>query len=276
MIENSNPTIHSNLAADSFEMTKARKEWPMANYMAAWKTFRRVGNEPSATADHLLERPRWPKKNPFSIIDIGCGDGRMLEEFVLKSPRDISQVILLDPDKNLLAEAKKEIGSPKYGYKLQQVVGTAEVEGTRLARKADVGLAIHVAYLMSHEKFVTFIEDWPAGIPLYVVLDAPTSVFSELWRTTAPEYAERAAQVHAYLEGETKAEFGIKMSEFATNVANPYELNERIRELVLSLLCYNDFSSLSASIRAGVKRTLMRHAKGDVVDCTCRCYEIVK
>jgi len=258
-------------------MSKTNASWPMANYMAAWKTFRRVGNEPVATAEHILNQPHWPKKDPLTILDVGCGDGRMLEPFLLKAQQTISDVFLLDPDDHLLNEAKNEIEALGLGCSIVASNGVAEIEGVELAEKADVGLGIHVAYLMPHARFRAFIEKWPAKVPLYVVLDAPTSVFSELWSKTAPEFATRAAGVHTYLGGgSARGAIHVKSTEFATRVANPYALAQPVQDLVLSLLCYSDYTALSEEVREYVRRTLTKFADREEVNCTCTCYEIVK
>jgi SAM-dependent methyltransferase len=248
----------------------------MANYLAAWKTFRRVGNEPEATAEHILGRQRWPKKSQLSVLDVGCGDGRMLEAFILRAKPPLAKVVLLDPDQHLLNEAKLEIEALGTNCNVATVRGAAETKGVKWARKTDAGLAIHVAYLMPHSAFFSFVENWPARVPLYVVLDAPTSVFSELWTKTAPEYSARAARVHSYLGKEAKTRLNVRSSEFATRVANPHALSENVRDLVLSLLCYTEYTRLSPAVRGHVKRTLMKHADGDEINCKCSCYEILK
>jgi SAM-dependent methyltransferase len=256
-------------------MRKAKAEWPMANYEAAWKTFRRVGDEPVATALHVTSLEHWPKKNTIKVLDVGCGDGKMVAAFVLRARQTISQLVLLDPDEKLLGEAAKEVQSLHFGTKTTSVLSSAEDKAARCARGAHAALGIHLAYLMTPEAFRLFIEKWPRGVPLYIVLDAETSVFSAIWKNTAPEYARRATAARQYLDalGETVLK---SRSEFATRVANPYMLVPPIRELVLSLFCYNDFEALIPAQQKNVKRTISKYADGKEVKCTCACYEIVK
>lgn len=255
-------------------MIKANEAWPMATYLTAWKAFRRLGNEPSATAAHLLSRPLWPKRSPLRILDVGAGDGRMLEALLLKAPQTVSRVILLDPDERLLVEAESGINAVSPGIEIASIVGVAESEGAELAKGADVGLGIHLVYLMENRQFRTFIERWPSCVPLYIVLDAPSSVFTALWTHTAPEFAKRAEQVHAYFANARS--FTVNRTEFATRVANPYSLAPNVCDLVLSLLCYCDYSTLSAEQCQIVRNILERYIDGDEVKCTCTSYELLK
>ena len=309
-------------------MSNVTGSWPMANYMSAWKTFRRFGNEPAATADHIISLPGWPAKETLRVLDIGCGDGRMLEAFLQKTPQKVTEVTLLEPDERLLPEASSEIQSlglaargespaavarrcipPGYvvhrsntagilplfalpdgritglgatldfyhgllGAKICTEVGVADKEALELAQSADVGLAIHLVYLLAHNRFRALVDHWPEDAPLFVVLDAPESIFTELWTQTAPDYAIRSARVHDYLSGEANGGLEVRRSDFSTRVTNPFDLPESVQGLVLSLLCYCDYDELPQSKRLNVERVIQSHLDQSHVACSCTCYEI--
>jgi SAM-dependent methyltransferase len=248
----------------------------MANYLAAWKTFRRLGNEPQATAAHVLARARWPAEDDVRVLDIGCGDGRMLEAFLLQAGRRIATATLLDPDPTLLDEAARELGGLGLSVEVRAEVGVADRQGLELAENHDVGLGIHLVYLMAHNRFRALVNHWPVDKPLYIVLDAPDSVFTELWSETAPDFALRAKQVHRYLSGEANGKLSVTRSDFITRVANPFDLPAPIRNLVLSLLCYCDFDELGETGQEKVEAVINSHTRDGHVECACACYELVR
>jgi SAM-dependent methyltransferase len=256
-------------------MSKTGAAWPMANYLEAWKTFRRLGNEPAATAEHVLAQPGWPTGDGLRVLDIGCGDGRMIEAFLQRVP-SAAKAILLDPEDWMLSEAARQVGEFRIGTEVVGQVGSADEEGVALAREIDVGLAIHVVYLLSHSRFKVFVQHWPPGVPLFVVLDAPNSVFGELWIQTAQDYAARSAGVHEYLAREANSGLAIRRTDFNTRVANPFNLQASVQNVMLSLLCYCDYAELSQEKRYKVERVIRRHADGDDIVCACTCYELLR
>jgi len=257
-------------------MNKSGAGWPMANYIEAWKAFRCQGNEPEATASHILAQPLWPKHGDLRILDIGCGDGHMLEAFLLKLGSMISKVYLLDPEEWILSEAVKQIEGILPNFKIFTQVGTADEEGLDFTRHVDVGLAIHIVYLMSHSRFRRLINHWHSRIPLFVVLDAPDSVFSQLWNMTAQDYAVRSAKVHNYFENEKNSQLTIQRTDFFTHVTNPFTLSSPRKELVLSLLCYCRYEDLSEDVKKKVYRVITDHSEAEIIKCNCSCYEMIR
>lgn len=257
-------------------MSKANPSWPIANYMTAWRTFRRLGNEPTATAHHVMSQPRWPVSEKLKVLDIGCGDGRMLEAFLVAARHPVSKAVLVDPDEQLLAEATAQLRLLDRGTEIVPVNGAADVEGIAEGFSADVGIAVHVVYLMPTWRLCAFLEHWPAGVPLYIVMDAPSSVFTELWREPAPDYASRADAAHKYLSELAQPGVSVNITEFRTTVANPLHLGQPSRDLVLSLLCYCDFPSLSEASQKRAEAVVTAHATNGTISCECRCYEIFK
>lgn len=255
-------------------MSTTDVNWPMVNYFSAWKTFRLYGNEPIVTAEHVLSLPEWPKVNKLRLLDIGCGDGHMLQAFLSQCQHSISQVILLDPDERLLLEAVQYLESFNFGIDILEQQGIADEEGLVLAKKVDIGLAIHVVYLISHSRFRTLIEKWPNGVPLFIVLDAPGSVFSQIWNMTAPDYATRASRVHEYFSSVNNGGFYFSKSTFNTKLANPLTMDKDVRELVLSLLCYCNYTELNQKIKDEVDKIINQYVKNNFIECSCCCYAI--
>jgi hypothetical protein len=187
-----------------------------------------------------------------------------------------SRVILLDPEDGMLSEAARLLGNLQREVEVLTRVGSADEEGIVLARTADGGLAFHVVYLLPHARFRAFVQHWPSGVPLFVVLDAPNSVFAALWKETAQDYAARSVRVHEYLAGEANRLLTVRRTDFATRVANPFGLEAAIQNLVLSLLCYRDYEELTHMQKNEVQRLIRNHAEGDEIVCDCTCYELLK
>ena len=258
-------------------MHKPQPGWPMSSYLSAWRTFRALSDEPQRTAEHVVAQPAWPTRSSLRILDLGCGDGLMVQAFLLSLGQTVARALLLDPDNELLGEAAARLGELALKAVIEPRLGGLEDQAAVLARQVDVGLAIHVVYLVEPEQFQQVVKRWPAGVPLYVVIDAPDSVFSKVWRYTAPEFAARTQAAHRYLSsGSDGQSVSVRQTRFSTRVANPFSLSEEVAEHVFSLISYAEFSKLSAENRERTQQIIREHADGKQLVCTCSCYEIVR
>jgi hypothetical protein len=253
---------------------KSRTEWPMEGYLSAWRTFRRMSNENAVTAAHLVSLPRWPRKKDTVICDLGCGDGRLLESIVVKSPEEIGEVRLVDPDGVLLREAEQCLEESGLVRVVRSTLGTAEEHCSVAARDADVVLAVHVAYLLAPDSFDAVLSQLPTGVPCYIVLDAPGSIFTTLWKTTAPKYYDRVLRVHEMLRRGRGQPDGAK-SSIRSSIVDPLTIERKdLRDAILSILCYADTSTMSPAQLRSVEDTI----RGRVVDghltCESVCYEV--
>ena len=255
-----------------------RNEWPMAGYMSAWKTFRRLSDENRATARHLLSRPRWPSRDGVTICDVGCGDGRLAEMLLLESTARVSSVVLVDPDETLLDEARVCVSATDPGRVIEAIAQPAEKAFPRCAERADVSMLVHVVYLLRNGALRDIVEVSPPGMPLYVVLDAPGSVFSQLWERTAPKYAARAAKARTLIESLPQERTNVHRSTFSSTITNPFKLGRPdLRDAVLSLLCYRPVDqSTDAELHDWIAGVIRKHAAGMNVVCDSVCYEIVR
>lgn len=258
--------------------TDARQEWPMRSYMHSWKLFRRMSDENEKTALHLLSRKHWPRDCDDAIIlDVGCGDGLLVQRIVHLSEKPIAEVRLLDPDAEFLRQAEAHITETGIVACVTTHLAAAEVRFAAISPGAHVILAVHVGYLMQNGAFEAMLHQLPARIPLYVILDTPDSVFSALWERTAAKYWERSANVHRIVESLSPGQFEISHSTLTSCLSNPLEHKQvAIKEAVLSILCYKEVSKMSAEDRDWVEDVVKQHSVGDYVVCDSDCYEIVK
>ena len=258
----------------------AREEWPSELYVEAWKAFRSLSNENEVTAEHLVTRPSWPKRNDLVLCDLGCGDGKLVEQIVLRSISTVREVRLIDPDEDLLNEAVRVVSETGLVKSVLRSLATAEQAFPACAASSDALLLVHVVYLMKNGGFKRLLDACPRDTPLFVVMDAPTSVFTELWSVTAPKYHQRSLRAHetiAQLHG--KDGYLVSESRIASRIADPRGQRADLKTTLLSMLCYTDARTLAQddALMSQVEEILGRHnVVGDALTIQCEsvCYEI--
>lgn len=249
----------------------------MESYLSVWKNFRSLSDENEATALHLLTRTLWPRQQSIAVCDLGCGDGRLLRTLILQSSTGIATVRLIDPDQELLTEAERCVAQTNLVQCVEPILGTAEELFPDCAKGCAVILFVHVAYLMRNQGLKELLQRCPIGIPMYIVLDAPDSVFTHLWRNTAPKYYERARKSHEALKSLPQGEYSVSLSAITSRITNPMHIaRSELRIAMLSMLCYADLSKDTGKMNAYVEDTLSAHTAGDFVLCESSCYEIRK
>jgi hypothetical protein len=252
-----------------------RQEFPLETYLSSWKLFRYSSNENIVTAEHLLASKSW--KQHSKILDVGCGDGLIVREVAYRSSSPIQEIHLLDADLELLQEAYKHVSAlnivssvKTYHCNICEQVPTCYSE-------VDAILAIHLAYLVPSSHFSVLIENLPKNIPLYLILDEPKSVFSSIWEKTAPKYFQRSAYAHKLISELSRDKFSIETSTITSHLKNPLSIERQdIREGILSLLCYNNFSQLTPKDKEWVAEQITNFTKNDLVYCNSTCYEIAR
>src|SRR5687768_4187145 len=127
---------------------RSHHEWPMESYLTAWKMFRLLSDENRATAQHIVSRSHWPRRGSLSLLDLGCGDGRLVEQVALLSPDPITRVTLVDPDAELLSEAEATIRETE----TVQEVTTIQLPLEDVDKNGfSAILLVHVVYLLREE-----------------------------------------------------------------------------------------------------------------------------
>jgi hypothetical protein len=253
----------------------SRAEWPSTAYLSAWKTFRLLSNENEMTARHLLDRPSWPRKEGLVLSDIGCGDGRLSQLMVVKNPTSVREVRLVDPDGDLLAEAERCLIETTPVTTVSTVARAAEDGLPEIVMGCDVILLVHVVYLMRNYSLQKLLDSLPFGIPLFVVLDKPDSVFSQLWEKTAPKYFDRAVRAHSTVQQLPEASYAVENSTFTAQVPHPRTQRDDVQTALLSLLSYADAALISQpNVRRWIDTILERHTDHGRIRCTSTCYAI--
>lgn len=259
----------SNIVKDNkidFPMTRER-------YLSTWKVFRSISDENHITATHILSLDSWENIN--SILDLGCGDGLITKSIVLNSSAQIDKVMLLDPDKEMLEEASLNLTELGVVPEVERRVSKFEDYLTNHSITVDVILAIHLVYLITPESFRLLIENLPVGKKLILVLDDEGSVFTQLWEQTAPKYVERSRYVRQYLT-ELHGQCSINKTTITSKIINPLIQRTDIKDALLSILSYSDFSLMDTACKNFVEACVAENVSGRFLQCTSACYEIMK
>src|SRR6185295_6941133 len=181
-----------------------------------------------------------------------------------------------DLDSELIAEARHRVERLDVVKDLRTVAGRAEEVVRDLADEIDAALAVHLVYLLKRVQLKAFLAGLAPGVPLFVVMDQPSSVFTQLWEMTAPKYHQRSLAAHDVIASLKNDNYIVERTEFSTHLINPLTLRDDIRDAVLSLLCYTDFRGLDNRTQRWVKDVLTEHSALERVVCDCTCYEIVR
>lgn len=253
----------------------SRAEWPMADYIQAWRAFRESSDENERTVEHILAQPLWPgKKRNLRVVDLGCGDGRLIE--VLSRHVNGCDITLVEPEENLLLEAGARLISSHTASTVTSIHARAEEHRLRsVLYFADVVLAVHLLYLMLPETVARIVETLSPGVPHFFVLDDPDSLFTTLWEQTAPRYHKRVHLAHRLLTSLPTTEYHVRRTTFESRLVNPNALTEEMRSQVISLLCYASYPDLKPRIRQWVDRRIKSRLRSEHLWCRCACYEVV-
>jgi len=254
-----------------------RFQWPMETYLTAWKTFRRLSNENQATAEHLTACPFWPSSDNQILVDIGCGDGRLLEAVLLCSPGRVRAIRLIDPDLELLQDAATCIqATGLHRHTSSYQFGIEDIRAECFDGASAI-LIVHVVYLVDAEIVSLLFDRLPPNVPMYIVLDHSTSVFSALWTRTAPLYRQRAADAHALIRN-LSDHFRVNSTIIRSTIQNPLTVRRLdVRDAVLSLLTYSDIGpSTDSELREWIAKTIQGRLENGVLPCVSSCYEIMR
>lgn len=207
---------------------------------------------------------------------MGCGDGRILAE-ILACDGSVQKVRLVDPDNDLLNEAESLIERRFPSHHIVAMLNSVRDGWPKCAGEADVILAVHLVYLLEEDELQALVHKRPNKATTFIVLDAPTSVFTELWQWTADKYFRRSKRAHEVL----CQYLGLKSPPQGTSIRSriPVSLlsEHELSDWLMSILCYrNMLADVPADLRRGVREIIDRHTDktGKFVECESICYEL--
>jgi len=249
----------------------------MEAYMSDWRLFRRLSDENRVTAEHILQSRRWPRRKAIlRVADFGCGDGMLIQALLVQSPTRITTVHLVDPDSELLEQAKSRVREIPSVSDLQATLARAEDVVRDITRKTDAALAVHLVYLLKENELRKLLGGLTPGCPFFIVMDERKSIFSKLWKKTAPKYYRRTMRAREIIESLDGDAYAVEKTEFDTHLDRPSNSRGELEEAVISLLCYKDFVGFDKETQSWIKSTISEYTVSGKVVCNCACYEILR
>jgi len=248
----------------------------MPEYLQAWKLFRDKSDENEATARFLFNQPSWPQKSNLEICDLGCGDGRLLTELLALSS-NVQKVRLVDPDNDLLNEAESLIERRFVGKHIISLLKSVREDWPQCAGEADVILGVHLVYLLEEDELQSLVKNRPRKATMYIILDAPNSIFTELWQWTADKYFRRAKRAHEVIQKHLGLTAVPMTNRIRSKIPKSLLSDHKLANWLLSILCYrNMLNEVPDDLRSKVREILERHtdASGKFVECESICYEL--
>lgn len=251
----------------------ARREWPSVAYLENWKAFRGMSNENAVTAAELLRHPLWPHGESLTLCDIGCGDGKVAQQIVRQSGA-FREVRLVDPDKDLLEEAAQALASEKVETGKYHAAAAQALPDC--AEGADVALLAHVVYLLPDGELEAIFRTMPTGVPLFVVMDAPDSVFTSLWAESAPKYHARSLAAHVTIAALPRDTYSMETTRLSSLLPDPRAFEPDGKIQLLAILCYTDRDRLTGDpgLLARAEEIVGRYAAEGQIRCDSMCYVI--
>lgn len=247
----------------------------MPEYLRAWKLFRANSDENRVTAEFVLRSALWPQKKSVDVCDLGCGDGLLLAEVLAKCP-SVNKVRLVDPDNDLLLEAEAMVEEKFPGTHVSALLNSVREGWPRCAGNADVILAIHLVYLIEEDELQALVRNRPPNAAMFVVLDAPHSVFTELWRWTADKYFRRSKRAHEVMRNSLGLSNTAPLKTIKSKISKSLLVEHELSDWLLSILCYrNMLEDVPAQLKDTARRILDEHtdSTGNFIECESLCYE---
>jgi SAM-dependent methyltransferase len=254
-----------------------QSEWPLPAYIKAWKAFRSVSNEADEIASHLARQKWVPKSIPINILDVGTGDGVLLQKILLLCSHSVRDVVVADPNPAFLTEARSHLADVHISGQLKVINKKIEEVDRDVIRSADLAIFSHVVYLTGAAPLLSTLRELRSGSCCYIVFDAEASIFSHLWtRTAAPEYLLRVREARGKIESLSEEKWVINKTTILTQVKNPRHLRPEIGDLIKSLLCYIDVADMDIETLNWVNGELENAGRFGNIQCSSDCYQLIR
>lgn len=261
--------------------------YPLPEYIAAWKIFRSFSNEDETIARHIISlvQKRFPgcrvpdeRGNDcgLRILDIGPGDGRVLLQLLLQIPAKPSSLTFVEPNPEFMRQAQSNICFFGFADSINPIQSKALNVDEKIVGSCDVTLCTHTAYFLESDEMERLLRLTRPGAVLYVVLDDRTSLFSSIWKRTAPKYYDVAERHRRSLLALDPSVFSVNSTVIATKVKSPFSIRPDLAEMLMSLLSYYDVRDMESSEFEFVKKEITSATVGDHIDCKSTCFEICR
>lgn len=248
-------------------------DYPMPDYIAAWKTYRTVSNEDQVIAGRLAQSIILP--GPRSkILDVGPGDGRVLVRLLISLKQTPELLTIVEPNEAFCAETLRAVHYDDFAkavITLQKKL--KDCTDDELAGH-DVITCTHTLYFMTSAELERLFSLVRGGATLFIVADHPESIFSRLWKQTAPSFYERVSEHIATIRALDQTQFTFAETVISAALCDPMTLRDPICSLVMSMLCYSDVDSMTDEQFAVVRRMIASATTAGRIACDSLFFEI--
>lgn len=251
--------------------------FPTSTYFNDLDLYRSISNENIITAKHLVNLPQWIDFE--GLLDIGCGDGRMiLELFKQYKPESlINEVRMIDLDKNRTERTKVFFSEFQRAKQLSVINSNVINCLSTCFKNIDAALLIHVVYYLNEIELEQIINALPKNVPLFVVVDKEDSIFSKLWKLTAPQYLKRSDYANQYFNQLlTQDDFNVSKTTISSEISDPYTMPLPDKETILSFMCYNEYNKLETETKQKIETIYKEYIKDGKVSIQTNCFCIIK
>lgn len=247
--------------------------YPMPSYVAAWKTYRTLSNEDdviSKRVSQTLNRNGRASK----LLDIGPGDGRVILRTLIRLRRKPSLLGLIEPNQQFLDDTAKAISFDRFFGHCDYIKKKLIDCNCEDLLKYDTILCTHTLYFLSDDELERLLELVQAGAQLIIVIDHPDSIFTTLWKRTAPDFCRRVISHCEKIQNLDRCEFAVAQGEIEAEISNPFDLREEVRDLVVSMLSYSDVEDMLHEELRSVENTIRNALVGSTIPCKSYFFEI--
>lgn len=247
---------------------------PFKTYIEAWSFFRSISNETVSIASHLVNHTNI--RNHHSFVDLGSGDGELTKNVLSFGVIIPKKLVLIDKEEKFLNAAKDSFQSVPTLKKTTFLKEDFTQIGSKVFRKFDAILAIHMLYFVELEFLIKLLNKLSMESTCYIVIDKLDSLFGVCWKEMNPSYFERLSQILEYINRLSNDEYNVEKSEIDSVLTNPLLLPPNKMRTILSLLFYSD----DESVIAKGAEVLNIFTEGDMcqpnIPLSCYCFEISK
>jgi len=246
---------------------------PLPDYIEAWKIFRLASNENEVFGTYLASKFNKAAGSDFSVLDIGTGDGKLLQNALFRCKSKPTKVTVIEPDQEFLGECQRNLSISSLSEDIEFVPSKlSEVDASKLTGHSFV-IAAHVLYLIDWSEFRPLVEDLTDGTTILIIADSDDSIFSKIWRKTAPQHYDRLQETLSNLR-KHYAHLIKSETPKSSKLIDPGYFRDDIRDMILSLLSYTDVRDKDSETYDWVQKKVAEHVDNGRISCDCQCIEL--
>ncbi len=215
-----------------------------------FSTFLKYSNEKLNTSKKIAQILNQYKKDTISVLDIGGGDGILLKESLASSNVIVSDITIVDPNKDILDKARENFSSSNNVSFVEQ-----SFETWNSTQTFDVVLASHLYHIEDkdlQEQYESFLKKvTPGGILIFIMRKVDDIfVFKTLFKkkVMGQEYVAQTIDKAITIFNSTVPPSQITNDEVYAQLLLPYKESKEDTDRILSFLLGKKVELLEESL----------------------------